>query len=176
MAKTYTIAITICSLFLLLSGCGHSASSPPEYKQQQLLADEASISDHLENLAAQQPQVKNAQCIVIANTAIIGIDVDGTLERAKVDTVKYAVAETLHNDPFGKNAVVLADPDIVGRLREYRQSMKNGRPIAGLAEEMADIIGRIMPQLSQETRPSRHELQQQQLQENKSGTPAKKPR
>lgn len=69
------------------------------------------------------------------------------MERAQVGTVKYAVAEAFRKDPYGVDALVTADMDLGQRLREIRADMRNGRPIAGFAEEMADIVGRLVPQI-----------------------------
>lgn len=110
-------------------------------------------AEHLEKLAERIPQVHHATCVILGPIAIVGIDVDGKLEREKVDTIKYSVAETLRNDPLGLQAVVTADIDMYQRLVEIREHARNGRPIAGFANELADMIGRIMPQLSNETIP-----------------------
>ena len=79
--------------------------------------------------------------------SIVGIDVDERMERAEVGTVKYAVAEAFRKDPYGVDALVTADMDLRQRLREIRADIQGGRPIAGFAEEMADIVGRLVPQI-----------------------------
>ena len=99
------------------------------------------------------PGVKGAHCVVFNNTAVVGIDVDSTMERSRVGTVKYAVAEAFRKDPYGIDAIVTADMDLSQRLREIQADMKRGRPFAGIAEEMADIIGRIVPQVPRDIQP-----------------------
>jgi len=84
---------------------------------------------------------------VFGNTAIVGIDVSGNLDASEVGTIKYAVAEALRNDPYGVHAIVTADMDLYQRIRELSRQIKDGKPVAGLANELADIVGRIMPQL-----------------------------
>lgn len=101
----------------------------------------------LEQLAESIQDVKHANCVIIGNTAIVGIDVGGDVDRSRVGTIKYAVAEALRKDPVGIHAIVTADMDLHHRLLEIRQDIANGRPMEGIAEEMADIIGRIVPQL-----------------------------
>jgi len=154
-------------LALLFSGCGNQpqneTTSPeanghrvkvrqtaPDTKEMKSMNE---ISRHLEQIAEADPQVQSANCIIIGNTAIVGINVDGSLDRARVGTIKYSVAEAMRKDPYGANAIVTADPDLVERLREMREEMRRGRPVAGFAEELADIIGRIMPQLPKNTLP-----------------------
>ncbi len=101
----------------------------------------------LEQLAESIQEVKHANCVIVGDTAIVGIDVGGDVERSRVGTIKYAVAEALRKDPVGINAIVTADMDLNHRLQEIRQDIQNGRPMQGIAEELADIVGRIVPQL-----------------------------
>jgi len=121
--------------------------SAPEADKERSRATEA----RLEQLAESIPEVKHANCVIMGKTAIVGIDVDGRVERSRVGTIKYAVAEALRQDPVGINAIVTADMDLNHRLQEIRQDMNNGRAMQGLAEELADIVGRIVPQLPRDT-------------------------
>jgi YhcN/YlaJ family sporulation lipoprotein len=107
--------------------------------------------ERLEQLAEGISEVKHANCVIFGNTAIVGIDVAGDIDRSRVGTIKYAVAEALRQDPVGINAIVTADMDLNHRLQEIRQDIKNGRAMQGMAEEMADIVGRIIPQLPRDT-------------------------
>ncbi len=120
---------------------------------KQEITDPEQVSSRLEALAESIPHVNRANCVVIGNTAIVGIDVDGNLDRSKVGTIKYSVAEALRTDPFGAHAIVTADIDIYERLQMIRQEMAAGNPISGVANELADMIGRVMPQLPKDTRP-----------------------
>jgi len=99
------------------------------------------------SLASSIPDVKDATAVVAGNYAVVGIDVDKDLDRSRVGTIKYSVAEALKDDPLGANAVVVADPDIVERLRVMRQDIQKGKPIKGVMNELAGIVGRLMPQI-----------------------------
>lgn len=112
-----------------------------------------SIKDHLEAMAEKVSGVKKAHAVVFGNTAIVGIDVDGKLSRSRVGNIKYSVAETLKKDPRGKNALVTADMDLSNRIAEIGQHIKKGEPISGFASELADIVGRIVPQLPKDVKP-----------------------
>jgi YhcN/YlaJ family sporulation lipoprotein len=114
--------------------------------------DEAT-ADRLERLAESVRGVNGAKCVVLGKVAIVGIDVDGKLDRGKVGSVKYAVAEALAKDPAGVRALVTADLDIQNRIRAVRYSAEDGRPLRGLAEQLAELIGRMMPQLPRDTAP-----------------------
>ncbi|WP_243735200.1 YhcN/YlaJ family sporulation lipoprotein [Paenibacillus turpanensis] len=155
---------------LALAGCSRNETndaSPPQsenYKvnteqtapnriKQQMPANPQEVTERLERLAASVPQVKSANCVVMGNTAVVGIDIEGTADRSRVGTIKYSVAEALRKDPYGVNAIVTADMDLADRIREIREDIANGKPFSGLANEMADIIGRIIPQLPQDVAP-----------------------
>jgi sporulation lipoprotein, YhcN/YlaJ family len=152
---------------LLAGGCGNyaqnDASPSPQnnasYEAQQNDAapgrpgGRAEMAARLEQLAMSVEGVNNAHCVVIGQTAVVGIDVDPALERSRVGTIKYSVAEALRKDYDGMNALVTADIDIAQRLGEMGEDIRNGRPIAGFVEEMADIIGRIIPQVPRDIAP-----------------------
>ncbi|WP_274363287.1 YhcN/YlaJ family sporulation lipoprotein [Paenibacillus thermotolerans] len=132
-------------------------SGNPQVRTQQTVpepirnADQAEVTRRLTALAKSVPDVKDATCVVLGNTAIVGIDVAGNVDRSRVGTIKYAVAEALRKDPYGVNAVVTADMDLNYRLQEIGADIRAGRPVAGFAEELADIVGRIIPQLPRDS-------------------------
>ncbi|PTX65069.1 YhcN/YlaJ family sporulation lipoprotein [Melghirimyces profundicolus] len=109
------------------------------------------VARRMVKIATQMPQVKSATSVVIGGYTLVGINLDPTLDRSRSGTVKYAVAQALHEDPQGANALVTADPDLVQRIRELADDLNKGRPVAGLAEELADIAARISPQPSRNT-------------------------
>lgn len=164
MSKWLVSALILC---LLATGCGtvarNETSPSPQndnrVKAQQstprkkVITNQKQVAAHLEKLAMRIPGVKGAHCVVFNNTAVVGIDVARTMERSRVGTVKYAVAEAFHKDPYGIDAIVTADMDLSQRLREVQADMKRGRPFAGIAEELADIVGRIVPQVPRDIQP-----------------------
>lgn len=109
-------------------------------------------ADRLVQLATRVKKVRSATAVVIGKYAVVGIAVDPALDRPEVGVIKYSVAEALKEDPQGATAVVTADPAIVQRLREMADDIRRGRPVSGFAEELADIVGRIMPQLPRDVR------------------------
>ncbi|MBO0994474.1 YhcN/YlaJ family sporulation lipoprotein [Bacillus sp. SD088] len=102
-------------------------------------------ANHLANLAASVPDVHNASAVVIGNLAVVGIDIDQDIERSKVGTIKYSVTESLRHDPQGAGAIVIADPDLNARLKEVGEDARAGKPIRGVMNELADIVGRVIP-------------------------------
>jgi YhcN/YlaJ family sporulation lipoprotein len=130
---------------------GFGDESAPEAANEPEPDDNA--AERLRRLAESVQGVNSAACIVFGNVAIVGIDVDGSLDRGRVGTVKYAVAEALSKDPAGVRALVTADVDLASRIRAIRESAADGRPIRGLAEQFAELVGRIMPQWPRNTAP-----------------------
>ncbi|RNB91110.1 YhcN/YlaJ family sporulation lipoprotein [Brevibacillus fluminis] len=139
-------------------------------------------AERLSQLASRVKKVHSATSVVAGNWAVVGITVDPALDRPEVGVIKYSVAEALKADPQGANAIVTADPAIVQRLREMSVDMKHGKPIKGIAEELSDIVGRIMPQLpknvqkNEQPRPGVNHLQHpapgnHPHQTNQHGTP-----
>lgn len=103
------------------------------------------IAEHLAQLASRVPDVHQATAIIAGPYAMVAIDVEDTLDRARVGTVKYSVSEALYEDPYGKTAVVIADADIMERFRQMNKHIKNGSPVQGIVDELASIVGRYMP-------------------------------
>ncbi|WP_028588770.1 YhcN/YlaJ family sporulation lipoprotein [Paenibacillus massiliensis] len=165
----------IMLLSLVLTACGvsrqeqnireHSVPNGPAahpVEDVARLPQEANATeqaDHLAKIARRVNGVANANCVVLGNTAIVGIDVDGKLERADVGTIKYSVAEAIHKDPDGLNSLVTADADITQRLSEMAADIRAGHPIQGFGLELADIMGRLIPQMSTDTQISENEPQ-----------------
>ncbi|MFC4778487.1 YhcN/YlaJ family sporulation lipoprotein [Paenibacillus sp. GCM10023252] len=118
------------------------------------------VEVHLEKLATGIAGVKSAHCVLIGNTAVVGINVDSKLDRSRVGTIKYSVAEAFRKDPYGVDALVTADMDLNQRVNEIGEDIRAGRPIRGIAEELSDLIGRIVPQLPRDITPADPEEQE----------------
>lgn len=153
-----TTLLLLITLVMSTAGCGKKESAPvPSANTLKAKASNEvnkigkenpkTVAAHLEKLALGIEGVKGANCVVFGKYAIVGIDVDSTMERSEVGTLKYTVAEAFRKDPYGIDAVVTADMDMAQRLHEIKVDVKNGHPIAGFTEELADIIGRVIPQI-----------------------------
>lgn len=108
------------------------------------------ISKHLVELANEIPDVNDATAVVLGQYAVVGIDVNAKLDRNKVESIKYTVAESLMHDPYGARALIIADADTNERLREMGEEIQNGRPVIGILDELAAIVGRLVPELPNE--------------------------
>jgi YhcN/YlaJ family sporulation lipoprotein len=103
------------------------------------------IATHLAKVADEVPQVNDSAAIVVGPYAVVGIDVDKDLDRSRVGTIKYSVTEALQHDRYGRTAVVVADADIMQRIRNMNDKIRQGYPIQGIVDEVAAIVGRYMP-------------------------------
>jgi YhcN/YlaJ family sporulation lipoprotein len=154
--------LLICITGLLLTGCNLNNNQAQDDQEQnntntvnvknstiQEVDRETGqqVSRHLVNLASRVPNVNDATAVVLGRFAVVGVDVNKNLDRSDVGSIKYSVAETLKNDPHGARAIVVADPDINARLREISNDIENGEPLQGIMNELADIAGRLMPEV-----------------------------
>jgi YhcN/YlaJ family sporulation lipoprotein len=125
------------------------------------------VAERLVKIATKLPDVKDATAIVAGKYAIVGIDVDAEIDRSKVGTLKFTVTEALQKDPYGANAVVSADADIVTRIKKMAAQVRNGKPIVGIMDELAAIVGRIIPEIPDES----HQVKPDPTEENEDSLP-----
>ncbi|WP_099157955.1 YhcN/YlaJ family sporulation lipoprotein [Virgibacillus ndiopensis] len=112
--------------------------------QQQNLTNRQ-LADHLAKIASDVPNVHDSAAVVAGPYAVVAIDVDKDLDRSRVGTIKYSVLEALQHDPYGKTAVVVADADVMERIRGMSNKINQGHPVQGVVDELSAIVGRYMP-------------------------------
>lgn len=162
--KKFFVSLTI--IFVVLTACMDTDSEQNEESNEQLKqtndsqqAPEEDVSnqktaEHLAQLANRVSGVDEATAIIAGPYAIIAIDVDETLDRERVGTVKYSVSEALYKDPYGKTAVVIADADLIERFKQMGNKIQEGLPLEGVVEELAAIVGRYMPVMPTRDQPN----------------------
>ncbi|MFC4025429.1 YhcN/YlaJ family sporulation lipoprotein [Oceanobacillus longus] len=153
--------ILILAVILTLTACGQEEETPlaGEEKGSDRIVqvknsdpteledlDNEQIAKRLANLATDIPNVNDASAIVAGPYTVVAIDVDKDLDRSRVGTIKYSVTEALYHDPYGKTAVVVADADVVERIRGMGNKISQGHPVQGVVDELAAIVGRFMPE------------------------------
>lgn len=155
------IYILLLSAFLLLNGCNSQDESSEKTKDDNYKVTTVKnstiketdrltgkqVANRLTQIAASIPLVNDATAVVIGKYAIVGIDIDDDIERSQVGTIKYSVGEALQNDPYGANAIIVADPDLNERIREVSRDIQNGKPVRGILNELSDITSRIIPEI-----------------------------
>ncbi|HLS07896.1 YhcN/YlaJ family sporulation lipoprotein [Lentibacillus sp.] len=126
------------------------------------------IASHLANVASDVPDVQDATSVVAGPYAVVGIDVDKDLDRSRVGSIKYSVLEALQKDPYGKTAVVVADGDVVERIRNMGDKIAQGYPVQGFIDELSAIVGRYMPDFPiNEDRPDEGDQNKKSIPEDK---------
>ncbi|KXG10412.1 hypothetical protein AT864_01003 [Anoxybacillus sp. P3H1B] len=105
------------------------------------------IAHHLADLADRVPNVNDATALIVGKYAIVGIDINDNMDTSRVGTIKYSVAEALQKDPYGANSIIIADPDLYARLKNIVRQVDNGRPVQAFMNEIAAIVGRVMPEI-----------------------------
>ena len=80
----------------------------------------------------------------------------------------------MKDDPYGAYSIVTADTDITERINQMQQDMQEGRPVAGIMEELAEIVNRLMPEtpgkLFEENKSQPEKDHNQQLNEQEEKT------
>lgn len=151
----------IIGLSFVLIGCNNTNNAQNNQKQALINVKNSEIenvdrktgqevSKRLVELATSIPEVNDATAVVLGRYAIVGIDVKSKVDRSQVGSIKYSVAESLKNDPYGARAIVIADADTNQRLKEISTDIQKGKPIRGIMEELADVAGRLMPEVPAE--------------------------
>jgi YhcN/YlaJ family sporulation lipoprotein len=142
--RTVGALLLVASLAAVLAGCTTDNTTNTKMAPSNM----SNVTNRLETLAESIPQVADATAIIVGKTAIVGIDVNGKLDRSQVDTIKYAVAKAVRKDAHGKRAIVTADADLGQRILTVRNGVMNGRPLSAFTNELGDIIGRLAPQMN----------------------------
>ncbi|RDW17960.1 YhcN/YlaJ family sporulation lipoprotein [Oceanobacillus chungangensis] len=181
----FYLSVFLIIIVLIVTGCtnrNESSLAPESQNDNQLMQVKNSspteqkelsnneIANHLADLAAGVPDVNGASAVVAGPYAVVGIDVDKDLDRTRVGAIKYSVAEALYHDPYGKTAVVVADADAMERIRGMANKVQQGYPVQGVVDELAEIVGRFMPEFPvNENRPTEPDQNKQSIpQEDKS--------
>lgn len=152
------IVLVLLSTVFILSACTQPKQEESKGNQEENILnvkntenngdryeDNKEIANHLADIASSVPSVNKSTAVVAGPYAVVGIDVDKDLDRTRVGTIKNSVNEALHDDAYGKTAVVIADGDIMERLTQMRDKMEQGQPVRGIVDELSAIVGRYMP-------------------------------
>ncbi|WP_077617685.1 YhcN/YlaJ family sporulation lipoprotein [Bacillus sinesaloumensis] len=146
------------SIIFIVSGCGATNNAGENEKDTRVKVQDTvdnhvdrktgqEIASHLVELASSVPNVNDATAVVLGKFAVVGIDVNAKLDRSRVQTIKYSVTESLAHDPYGAKAIVVADPDTFERLKQMRKEIEDGRPVTGILDELAQVVGRLVPDI-----------------------------
>ncbi len=165
-----------------LAACNDDNSARENNNQNLIKVKNSEISDGNENknasntemakqiahLAASIPGVQDATAIVLGPYSIVGIDVDKDLDRTRVGSIKYSVAEAIKQEMNGNNTMVVADGDVTERLRRMSYKLQQGHPEDAILDELGALIGRYMPEVPpKQNQPSEPDTNKQMLDKQK---------
>lgn len=105
------------------------------------------VADYMADTVNRVPGVERSAVLLTGRTALIGVDLGKDIGGSKIDTIKYSVKEAAENTGSGYRAVVTADVDTVTRVRELIAGMRAGKPVDSIADEIADIVSRLIPEM-----------------------------
>lgn len=145
------------------NGMIHVKNSDPIQRKE---LSNQEIADRLANIADRMPDVDRATALVAGPYTVVGIEVDKDFDRSKVGSIKYTVAEAVHKDPYGREAIVVADPDVVERVKHMGDKMAQGHPVQGIIDELSALIGRIMPEVPVPEQPQEPNQNKESLPED----------
>jgi YhcN/YlaJ family sporulation lipoprotein len=139
-----------------------------EIEEEEKDMSNTEMAEHLAHIASNIPGVNHATAVVLGPYSVVGIDVDKELDRTRVGTIKYSVAEALKQDTHGNNTMVVADGDVMERIRRLSEKVRQGHPEDAIVDELAALIGRYMPEVPQkENQPEEPDTNQKMLDEQK---------
>lgn len=90
--------------------------------------------------------VDDATVVISGNTAMVGVDISGTMEGNMTDKVKNDIkSKVRETDSNIKQVMVSASPDIFNRLDNIAQKINQGDAIEGFRDEINEIMKRMTP-------------------------------
>ncbi|PWK14426.1 YhcN/YlaJ family sporulation lipoprotein [Tumebacillus permanentifrigoris] len=104
-------------------------------------------ADEIANVATRIQGVERAAVFLTGKTALVGIDLADNISGSKIDTIKFSVKEAAERTGKGYRAIVSSDIDTVTRARALVNDVRNGKPISGISDEIADIVSRLLPEM-----------------------------
>ncbi|MDR7870032.1 MAG: YhcN/YlaJ family sporulation lipoprotein [Tissierellaceae bacterium] len=94
---------------------------------------------------ADLPEVDKASVVITEDTALVGCSLrgntQGTMTNALRQKIRGIVKDTVNVD----NVSITTDPNMTGRIRTMSNSILQGNPIEGFAEEIRTLIRDITP-------------------------------
>ncbi|MCC5800652.1 YhcN/YlaJ family sporulation lipoprotein [Rossellomorea vietnamensis] len=167
--KKYLLIATIGLMFMITAaGCGTSNNMNEEgqemnnrnlervnYKDDQanrdyvndgMMRENYSLADREAGKVAELKEVRSAYVLTTDQNAYVAAvleddkngNVSKKLEKKISDQVKKENGSI-------NNVYVSTNPDFVDRMRGYADKARNGKPIEGFGEEIADMVKRVFP-------------------------------
>ncbi|NLK42973.1 MAG: hypothetical protein GX300_01085 [Tissierellia bacterium] len=105
----------------------------------------ANRANRIAQRVAALPEVNRASVLIQGDRAVVGCDVRGDLTNTIDPNLRNRIeAAVKAADKNIKTVSITSDPTLMTRIRTLSTQMNNGNPISGFADEVEDIIRRIM--------------------------------
>lgn len=103
-------------------------------------------AEKIVNEVVRLKEVEGCTVVISDNTALVGIDLPGDVEGKLTTDVKKKVEDVVkRTDSEIDRVAISADPDIFDKIEGIAKEAGRGRPLSGFAEEIEDLIRRIIP-------------------------------
>lgn len=89
--------------------------------------------------------INDAYVVVLGNVAIVGLDIKNAKQELGTNQSKAEATRIAEADSRIIKAYVTADPDIIPRIREISQGIRDGRPVTEFLDEISEIMNRLAP-------------------------------
>jgi len=90
--------------------------------------------------------VRNATAVVSGNTAYIGLDLQQGMEKRSGLIAREVAKRVKSSTTSLKLVYVASNPDLVRRVKQVADGMKQGKPVSNFSGDLMEIARRIRPQ------------------------------
>lgn len=149
------LSLLLVTLFSLnISACGNSVTPTPPATQKtpgqtnvtQTTTDLAQRADKIAKELTTIKGVKSANVVISEERALVGINLDKNIEGKLTDNIKNEVDKKVKSvDTKIKTVATSADVDIVQRITNVGNGIRQGKPLSEFANEIEEIFRRVMP-------------------------------
>lgn len=107
----------------------------------------ARLADDIARSLTKLSAVQSSSVVVTDKTAYVGVTIKGTVANGNLtNRVKKEIADQVRaKDPSIQRVHVSANPNFVKQMNNFATSVRAGRPISGLYNNLMDVIRRTFP-------------------------------
>ncbi|WP_243108594.1 YhcN/YlaJ family sporulation lipoprotein [Clostridium rectalis] len=151
--------LLVCAFSLNIMACSTNNKTAQESKNNTQQAQEKgteqmdektkNLSQRAEKIAtavASIPGIKTANVVISEERALVGVNIENNAEGKITDDLKNKVdTKVKETDTEIKTVAVSADPDVITRITNVGNGIKEGRPLSEFGNEIEEIFRRIIP-------------------------------
>lgn len=110
----------------------------------QQMTDNKIRSDNIQNQLNKMREITQPGVVVVGNTAIVGFRPSNAA--ADLNALKNIIADRVKQiDPSITNVITSESPDIINRIRQLADDMKNNRPMQDINNDFMKLLQEIAP-------------------------------